>query len=88
MWRGEGEVKIKGLRVPLDKEGKMSRGGRKDSVMHWNGAGNKEKVDDRRKWITGARIEFANMEGKQEFISLVKDVQRTMVELPDLLGVN
>lgn len=78
---GGREVKIKGLRVPLDK------GARKDSVM--NGEGKKSEGGlDKRKWITGAKVEFATEGEKREFIALVKDVQRTMVELPDLLGVN
>jgi hypothetical protein len=80
---GSREVKIKGLRVPLEK------GARKDSVVHHLGTDSKKDKDiDKRKWITGARVEFATEGEKQEFIQLVKDVQRDMVELPDLLGVN
>ncbi|KAF2004457.1 hypothetical protein P154DRAFT_572117 [Amniculicola lignicola CBS 123094] len=74
---GSREVKIKGLRVPLDK-GAL----RKDS-----GAGVGKDVD-KRKIISGARIEFATEAEKREFLMVVRDVQRDPRELPDLLGVN
>ena len=74
---GSREVKVKGLKVPLEK-GAL----RKDSVA----SGGKEL--DKRKIISGARIEFASEVEKKEFIALVKNVQSDMRELPDLMGVN
>jgi hypothetical protein len=96
---GGREVKIKGLRVPLDK------GGRKDSAvlegeaggMEGGGAaaggrrGSKSKKGegvDKKRMITGAKIEFASEGEKREFIALVKEVQKANFELPDLAGVN
>ncbi|KAF2114864.1 hypothetical protein BDV96DRAFT_86702 [Lophiotrema nucula] len=74
---GGREVKVKGLKVPLEK-GAL----RKDSVA----GGGKEL--DKKKIISGARIEFASEVEKREFIALVKNVQSDMRELPDLMGVN
>lgn len=75
---GGAEVKIKGLRVPLDK------GPRKDSVV----SGKESKSDEKKKWITGAKIEFASEPEKHDFIALVKEVQLSLMDLPELLGVN
>lgn len=80
---GGKEVKIKGLRVPLDKEKKTSR---KDSVVTTKDVAKAEK--DSKKWITGAKIEFATEEERREFVELVRNVQRGLVDLPELLGVN
>ncbi|KAH7074732.1 hypothetical protein BKA63DRAFT_444031 [Paraphoma chrysanthemicola] len=88
---GNRDVKIKGLRVPIEKGGGESKG-RKDSVVD-KGKG-KEKDEgrkgdkDKEKVISGARIEFATDMEKREFLEMVKEVQRDLVELPDLLGVN
>ena len=80
---GNREVKIKGLKVSLEREGSKSR---KDSVVA-NGKEGKDK-DGKGKFITGAKVEFEREDDKREFMALVKDVQRTMRELPELLGVN
>jgi hypothetical protein len=80
---GGREVKIKGLRVPLEgKEGK-----RKDSGATVR-EGDRESKEERKKWITGAKVEFASESEKAEFLGLVREVQRCLVELPELLGVN
>lgn len=93
---GNRDVKIKGLRVPIDKGDKAMR---KDSVVaggenrdmdgkckskqaKWSKKIEKEKV------ISGAKIEFASVMEKREFLDMVKEMQRNMIELPDLLGVN
>lgn len=45
---------------------------------------------DRKKIISGARIEFATEEEKNEFLALVREVQKPgrLCDTPDLLGVN
>lgn len=78
---GGREVKVKGLRVPLEK-GAF----RKDSGVAV--ADGKKGDMDRRKVVTGARIEFASDGEKRGFLNLVREVQRSMIELPDLAGVN
>ena len=42
---------------------------------------------DKRKVVNGARVEFASEAEKRAFLTVVKEVQRTMRELPDLVGV-
>lgn len=100
------EVKVKGLRVPIEETGRAMR---KDSVVddaetitepaaakerRDSGAGAKrkgKKADiDRKKVISGARIEFASEAEKKEFLALVREYQspERLCELPDLLGVN
>jgi hypothetical protein len=92
---GNREVKIKGLRVPIDKG---DRAMRKDSVVaesakskgkgkEGEGNGNGKKVE-KEKVISGAKIEFASDMEKREFIAMVKEMQKSMIDLPDLLGVN
>lgn len=88
---GGREVKVKGLRVPVG-------GVRKDSAVvegeaggTVNGSGRREskKLEaEKKKVVTGARIEFATEAEKREFLALVKDVQKANFELPDLAGVN
>ncbi|KAI8940762.1 hypothetical protein NX059_002027 [Plenodomus lindquistii] len=93
---GGREVKIKGLRVPIDKGDKAMR---KYSVTASNELGDakgkcKGKEDDGRKKmekgkiISGARIEFRTEVEKKEFLELCKKVQTNPIELPDLLGVS
>ena len=72
---GNREVKIKGLRVPIERE-------RKDSVVEKGKGRGEEKV------ISGAKIEFASEGEKREFLEMCAEVQRELIELPDLLGVN
>jgi hypothetical protein len=87
---GNREVKIKGLRVPIDRGDKAMR---KDSVVALNakekGKGKEDvKKVEKEKVISGAKIEFASDMEKREFIEMVKEMQRDLIELPDLLGVN
>lgn len=88
---GNREVKIKGLRVPIDRG---DRAMRKDSVAEAAVKGKgKEKVGNEKavekgKVISGAKIEFATDMEKKEFLEMCKEMQRNMIELPDLLGVN
>ncbi|KAJ4302745.1 hypothetical protein N0V90_001635 [Kalmusia sp. IMI 367209] len=78
---GGREVKVKGLRVPLEGKG----GGRKDSVI----AEGRAKLEvDKKRMVTGARIEFATEAEKRDFMGLVAEVQREMRDLPGLAGVN
>jgi hypothetical protein len=81
---GNREIKIKGLRVPIDRGDKAIR---KDSVVAGN-AKDKGKGKDDMNVISGAKIEFASDMEKKEFMAMVKEVQKDMIELPDLLGVN
>lgn len=79
------EVKVKGLRVPLEK------GGRKDSAVGAGGgktARKELKGEEKKKYITGAKIEFSSQNEKKDFLSLVKEVQTKLMDLPELTGVN
>ncbi|KAH9872816.1 hypothetical protein J1614_005210 [Plenodomus biglobosus] len=93
---GGREVKIKGLRVPIDKGDKAMR---KDSMIASTEAidatsKGKEKEDDTKrkmekgKVISGARIEFRTEAEKKEFLEMCKELQKNLIELPDLMGVN
>ncbi|KAI4610079.1 uncharacterized protein J4E87_010915 [Alternaria ethzedia] len=91
---GDREVKIKGLRVPIDRG---DRAMRKDSFAEAATASvtgkGKEKVGagksvDKGKVISGAKIEFATEMEKREFLDMCSEMQRELIELPDLLGVN
>jgi hypothetical protein len=80
---GHREVKIKGLKVPVE------RPGRKDSAVEGKGKGRVEgkgKYEDR--VISGAKIEFASEAEKRDFLDMCKEVQRNLLDLPGLLGVN
>jgi len=78
---GPREIKVKGLRVLLEKAS-----GRKDSAV---GVGRREKDgDDKKKIMTGAKVEFETEMEKREFVALFKECQMEMLELPDLMGVN
>jgi hypothetical protein len=81
---GERVVKIKGLRVPIDRGDKAMR---KDSVIAAEKGKGREKVE-KEKVISGAKIEFASDMEKREFMEMCKELQRDPIELPDLLGVN
>ena len=80
------EVKIKGLRVPVDKGGIATDGSKRKGKE--SEAGKKISKIEKEKVISGAKIEFASDVEKMEFLVLVKETQRNMIELPDLLGVN
>jgi hypothetical protein len=87
---GNREVKIKGLRVPLERGDKAMR---KDSVVAGSGKDKGKGKEDakkveKEKVISGAKIEFATEIEKQEFVEMCKELQRDSIELPDLLGVN
>ncbi|KAF2028478.1 hypothetical protein EK21DRAFT_101798 [Setomelanomma holmii] len=82
---GNREVKIKGLKVPIDRGDKAMR---KDSVVDKGKGRDDAKKVDKEKVISGARIEFASDMEKSEFLAMVQEVQKELVELPDLLGVN
>jgi hypothetical protein len=77
-------VKIKGLRVPIDRGDKAMR---KDSVVAAEKGKGREKVE-KEKVISGAKIEFASDIEKKEFMEMCKELQRDPIELPELLGVN
>lgn len=93
---GAREVKIKGLRVPIDRG---ERATRKDSVVVGSekgkgkesggiGGGSGSGKLEKEKVISGAKIEFATEMEKREFLEMCKEMQRELIELPELLGVN
>jgi hypothetical protein len=82
---GNREVKIKGLRVPVDRG---DRAMREDSAVAGSVKDKGKGKDDAKNVISGAKIEFASDMEKKEFMAMVKEMQRDMIELPDLLGVN
>ncbi|KAH9860068.1 hypothetical protein IAQ61_011852 [Plenodomus lingam] len=92
---GGREVKIKGLRVPIDKGDKAMR---KDSFVASSGHGDAtDRVTDKEdeakkmekgKMISGARIEFRTEAEKREFLEMCTEVQTRLIELPDLMGVH
>lgn len=93
---GGREVKIKGLRVPIDRK---DHGVGKESTAASHTAGSErdkgqEKTEDHKKKmekgriISGAKIEFRTEMEKKEFLDMCHEMQRNMIELPDLLGVN
>ena len=87
---GNREVKIRGLRVPLERGDKAMR---KDSVVAGSGKDKGKGKEDakkveKEKVISGAKIEFATEIEKKEFMDMCKELQRDSIELPDLLGVN
>jgi hypothetical protein len=81
---GDRVVKIKGLRVPIDRGDRVMR---KDSVVTPETGKGKEKIE-KEKVISGAKIEFATDMEKKEFMEMCKEFQRDLIELPGLLGVN
>ncbi|KAG9196137.1 hypothetical protein G6011_01258 [Alternaria panax] len=88
---GNREVKIKGPRIPIDRE---NRAMGKDSVSKADVTGKgkerlgSKKVIEKGKVINGAKIEFATDMEKKDFLEMCKEMQRNMIELPDLLGVD
>ncbi|KAG9387770.1 hypothetical protein A1F94_000662 [Pyrenophora tritici-repentis] len=51
--------------------------------------GEREREKEKEKGIiSGAKVEFATDGEKREFLDMCKHVQRNMIELPDLMGVN
>lgn len=81
---GAREVKIRGLKVPIDRGDKAMR---KDSGARVGDGGGGKEID-KKKVISGARVEFASEMEKREFLEMVVEMQRNMIELPDLSGVN
>jgi hypothetical protein len=88
---GGREVKIKGLRVPVDGKQDQKAPVRKDSgagvVVQGKKEEGKRKGSEQRKFVAGAKIEFASEAEKRAFLVTVKECQKTMRELPDLVGV-
>lgn len=66
-------VKIKGLRIPLEPEKKMERS---QSLKEGQG----RRKSDSTKIIAGAKVEFASENEKIEFLGMVAQVQRRMIE--------
>jgi hypothetical protein len=88
---GNREVKIKGLKVLIDRG---DRAMRKDSFAEagkevvGKGKGKEVQKVSKEKIISGAKIEFSTELEKKEFLQMCKELQRELIELPDLLGVN
>lgn len=66
-------VKIKGLRIPLEPEKRVER-------SHSLKEGQGRRKSDTTKIIAGAKVEFASDNEKIEFLGMVAQVQRRMVE--------
>ncbi|KAH7051252.1 hypothetical protein B0J12DRAFT_573240 [Macrophomina phaseolina] len=71
---GGKEVKIKGLKIPLDRD-KAGIGGRR---------GSESGKAEGKKYIAGAKVEFASDVEKFLFLEKVKEVQQTMILLPEV----
>jgi len=67
-------VKIKGLRIPLEPDRRVER----SQSMSEKGQGRRKS--DSTKIITGARVEFASENEKIEFLGMVTQIQRHMIE--------
>jgi hypothetical protein len=90
---GNREVKIKGLRVPIDRGDRAMRKdsfaeGAKEVVGKGKGKEVVSQKVSKEKVISGAKIEFATEGEKREFLEMCNELQRELIELPDLLGVN
>jgi hypothetical protein len=88
---GNREVKIKGLRVPIDRGDRAMRKdslGMAEGMKEGKGKGKEVAKVSKEKVISGAKIEFATEVEKKEFLEMCKELQRELIELPDLLGVN
>lgn len=93
---GAREVKIKGLRVPIHRREDTvhTDGTVTNSDMVNERDKSKDRTDDSKrkmekgKIISGAKIEFRTQNEKREFLDLCNEMQRNLIELPDLLGVN
>jgi len=74
--RDEGgrSVKVKGLHIPLEPDRRVER----SHSMNEKNQGRRKS--DASKLITGAKIEFASENEKVEFIGMVTQVQRQMIE--------
>ncbi|KAF2755828.1 hypothetical protein EJ05DRAFT_512420 [Pseudovirgaria hyperparasitica] len=79
------QVKVKGLRIPhgIDVKGK---GKASDTLPEPNQTANGgRRGSEHKRFVTGARIEFSSEVEKYAFLDLVKQVQQTMIMLPDLM---
>ena len=70
----------------LEKATTTAGAGREAGGKEEKGEKRRSEVD-KRKVVNGARVEFASEAEKRAFLTVVKEVQRTMRELPDLVGV-
>ncbi|KAF2715340.1 hypothetical protein K504DRAFT_457515 [Pleomassaria siparia CBS 279.74] len=93
------EIKIRGLKVPLERAGGGGGGGEKrreamvavsgKAAQGGGGGGGGGGKETKKKIVEGARIEFCTEVEKIDFLALVKQCQtRCCLDLPDLLGVN
>lgn len=80
---GGKEVKIKGLHIPLLEPGRKHRSGLERNDSKGGGEGGR-RGSDTKKFITGARVEFQTEEEKVAFVNKIREVQKTMIALPDL----
>ncbi|EMD67649.1 hypothetical protein COCSADRAFT_197410 [Bipolaris sorokiniana ND90Pr] len=90
---GMRQVKIRGLKVPVDGGPQVGHGSGsnvkgKDKVGSVNGAKKKKRQDKDDGVISGAKIEFASEVEKREFLDLCRVMQGNLIELPELQGVN
>ncbi|KAF2087016.1 hypothetical protein K490DRAFT_43232 [Saccharata proteae CBS 121410] len=85
---GGKEVKIKGLKIPVDGAATGMVGGRDGGEGGSGSAGlgrsaSNDGQKKGKKWITGARIEFATELEKVLFLEKVREVQKQLVVLPE-----
>lgn len=90
---GMRQVKIRGLKVPVDGGPQVGHGSGsnvkgKDKAGSVNGAKKKKRQDKDDGVISGAKIEFASEVEKREFLDLCRVMQGNLIELPELQGVN
>ncbi|EUC33561.1 hypothetical protein COCCADRAFT_95832 [Bipolaris zeicola 26-R-13] len=100
---GMRQVKIRGLKVPVDAAGSQTPDPSSSAVAAGAGAGStkgkdragsvagikkKKKQDKEDGVISGAKVEFATEVEKREFLDLCKVMQGNLIELPELQGVN
>ncbi|KAL5121723.1 hypothetical protein ACEQ8H_000410 [Pleosporales sp. CAS-2024a] len=85
---GDRGVKIKGLRVPVDRDDRAVRKGSIGSAKEKSKPKEEVKKAEKEKVISGAKIVFASEAKKREFMDMCLELQREAIELPDLLGVN
>ena len=76
---GSRQVKIKGLRVPIEGPARSNSN---------SSRGKKKHADKEDRVISGAKIEFATDMEQREFMELCKAMQGQLIELPELKGVN
>lgn len=89
---GSRQVKIRGLRVPLDGAHPSAASTSTTSTSASSGSSSssskKKNADKDDRVISGAKIEFATDMEKREFLDLCKVMAGQLIELPELKGVN